>query len=281
MTTFGNTAQPIQTTDAAYQTNVNAILAGIDAVLTRTSDTGQINTSGMVRPSTNTATGYAMWRIPGGTQDVFMKMEFGTGSFAQNPSFWLTFGTVTNGSGTLSGATTARRQIAVGAATATSYDCLYSATTGRFSMTLYANNPTQGDIFCISLERDWDATGTAVETYYWACYANGNGNSRWNRCVRVSGDIGSEFSNLPGCWPSESTSHLLGVDVACYPIRPRYGTERNPTKNWIVVGSSDIAYGIVFNADIYGAAATWIRTGCQPSSGTSNDANNRMCMRWE
>ena len=281
MTTFSNFLAPQMNSNAEFQTLVTGILAGIDAILTRTSDTGQINGATVVRPSAGSSAGYAMWRITGGTQDVYMKMEFGSAALT-TPQIWMTFGTVTDGAGTLSASMTARRAFAFAATSATAYDCHFSGGTGRFAMSLFSNNANTQDRHQFSMERDWDSSGTAVEDYFFAVYSFGNnGNVKFNRCIKVVDDVWAEHNSLPGAWPSETGSKVLSGNVCSYPIRPRYGPERCPSQNWIVIASADAVYGATFTANMYGASKTWIRLNVNASAGTGNDTNNVMCMRWD
>src|SRR5262245_52043536 len=77
----------------------------------QTSDTGQIDLTTVVKPAAvSTSQGYEIWRMADSLQatfPVFMKLEYGSGaSSANNPQIWITLGTGSNGSGTLTGNTT-------------------------------------------------------------------------------------------------------------------------------------------------------------------------------
>lgn len=77
-----------------------------NALLVQTTDTGQINLGTVTRPAVNTAAGYQIFRLK--DNSLFFKVEFGTGSSAGIPMMWLTVGTGSNGSGTLTGQTSTR-----------------------------------------------------------------------------------------------------------------------------------------------------------------------------
>lgn len=284
MTTYNTTIAPTQSTDAAFRTLVAAIRDSIDMVLTRTGDTGQIDTTTVVRPAVaNTAGGYNMWVITGGSQPVYFKLEYGRLGNITDPGLWVQFGTATNGAGTLSGATTSRRILDALTASATAFNCYFSGGTGYFGMVLWNNHTTSSSRPTVSFERDWLADGTASEDYYYAIYHfnGGNNNQRWNRCVRVTGDVYREHQNTQGTWPSEFATSVLGADIALYPIRPLYGTERNPSRTWAVVGTTDVASGTIFSADLYGVSHTWFRTAISVSGGIAVDTNHVLCLRWE
>ncbi len=71
-------------------------------------DSGQIDWSSVAAPgAANTSQGY---EIRKGTDNVYMKIEFGSGYAAYAKSLWFTFGTGTDGAGTITGAHCARFQ---------------------------------------------------------------------------------------------------------------------------------------------------------------------------
>lgn len=115
MTTASTTTVIDQTSDAAFRTWIAEIITMFFTTLglTQTSDTGQINTSTVTRPVVvNTAAGYVVGRFNDtaqSTSPIFFKLEFGTGSVQPtNPALWITVGTNSNGSGTITGTTMAR-----------------------------------------------------------------------------------------------------------------------------------------------------------------------------
>lgn len=115
MTTATTVGVMDQTSDVAFRNWIAEIIAQLIAVgLTQTADTGQINTSTVVRTaSAQTAQGYAIFRFNDSLQStspIFFKLEFGTGSTAvlTCPAMWITVGTGSNGSGTLTGTTSGR-----------------------------------------------------------------------------------------------------------------------------------------------------------------------------
>jgi hypothetical protein len=105
MTTSTTTTPIDQTSDAAFRNWVAEIITQLAAVgLTQTADTGQINTSTVTRAAVNTAAGYTIWRFSDtlqSTSPIFLKLEFGSGSFTNYPQMWVSISTGTNGAGTL------------------------------------------------------------------------------------------------------------------------------------------------------------------------------------
>jgi hypothetical protein len=101
--------QPIEhtsdTTFRAWITNLhNAIIA---AGLVDPGDTGQLDLSTATRPGTNSWAGYRIYRFNDtnqGAYPVFLRLEFGTGANAANPTIRFTIGQGSDGAGNITGA---------------------------------------------------------------------------------------------------------------------------------------------------------------------------------
>jgi len=111
-----------QTTDAEFRTWVAAIIAQLAAIgLTQTADTGQINTGTVTAPvAANTAQGYTVWRFNDSLQSttpIYFKLEFGSAAATTTPSMWITIGSGSNGSGTITGLIKSRTQRSFNAGT--------------------------------------------------------------------------------------------------------------------------------------------------------------------
>lgn len=134
------------TSDAGFRTwgaEFHASLVSIG--LTLTSDTGQINWTTVTRSAaSNTTAGYEIWRFNDSLQSttpIFLKIEFGTGATANQPLIWITIGNGSNGSGTLTGLTSAR--IATSNAGSTSYGVTVTSTVTTYT-SRFVYNPTLG-----------------------------------------------------------------------------------------------------------------------------------------
>jgi hypothetical protein len=119
------------TTDAGFRVACAEIIVILFTTLglTQTADTGQINTATVTRSgSTNTSVGYVIGRFNDtaqSTSPIFFKLEFGTGATATTSvQLWITVGTGSNGSGTITGVVTAR--CGAGAATPNSNITAYT-----------------------------------------------------------------------------------------------------------------------------------------------------------
>lgn len=102
-----NAVKAYLSNDSDYRAWWDAIRAQLPAVgLVQTADTGQLNPASHTRPSTNSYSGYEIWRWADtlqATLPVFMKIEPGVGSAQDRPAIRLTVCTSTNGAGTPTG----------------------------------------------------------------------------------------------------------------------------------------------------------------------------------
>lgn len=168
---------------ATFQAWVTEIVTTIFTTLgvTQTADTGQINPATVAVPGAiNTSAGYVIGRFNDtlqATAPIFFKLEFGTGSAIAAPGMWLTVGTGSNGSGTITngggGAVTTRVAVSNGSTT------LASTTTPFTSRYCYL--ATSG---CGILHMEWKY-GAVVAGNTYGAYAgfviarsnDGNGNA--------------------------------------------------------------------------------------------------------
>lgn len=144
MTTATTSTVIDHTSDAGFRAWVAEIILQLVTTcgITQTADTGQINTSTVTRPAVNTAAGYSILRFNDtlqATAPVFIKLEYGTGSSAADPNMWITVGTGSNGSGTITGTTTVRAAVVSASApvsSSTSYTSryVYNATSGYLGL---------------------------------------------------------------------------------------------------------------------------------------------------
>lgn len=124
-----------QDTNAHFQAWYNEVITALFTTLgvTQTTDTGQIGATAAI-PAINTSAGYVIGRFNDtlqGTAPIFFKLEFGAGAATGDPQMWLTVGTGSNGSGTITngggGAVTTRCAILTGAAAPNSLVTSYTS----------------------------------------------------------------------------------------------------------------------------------------------------------
>lgn len=167
MSTYTTTAAPSNASNAQFQAWVTAFKAMLDAGthLVQTGDTGQMNVATATAPvGANTKAGNLIYRFDDGISNVYIRFDFGSAAAAANPGIWITIGTGSNGSGTITGvvyngggATNANLQAT--ASSSTLYDCFGSAGTGRFSFALFSGAATTTYTLAFSIERTKSSAG--------------------------------------------------------------------------------------------------------------------------
>lgn len=155
------------TTDAGFRTWASEMDSQFIAMgWTATADTGQINFTTVLRPTSNTEGGYKMYNL-GGTPTLYAKIGFGTSSSANIPTIWLTLGTGTNLAGTITGTQTSRLQLNTAAtlSASTAYITRMSHVAGLSTNVEFKGNATvssYGPVALFSISRTVDDTGAAT-----------------------------------------------------------------------------------------------------------------------
>jgi hypothetical protein len=219
MSTSTATLTPSNSSDAAFRAWGSAIGTALTAAgWVQTSDTGQINWTTVLAPvATQTVQGYELWRMNDtlqATTPIFLKLEFGSGTVATNPSIWFQLASGSLGDGRLGGQPTTRFQLTATASTAsTSY---FSGDTNRWSMALHTSSSAL--THCLVIERTHDASG--VDTAEGACLmARGlNGTVYQQYWHGLLGSAPAESSTLGALTPSTGTTGLSGTQLALYPL---------------------------------------------------------------
>jgi hypothetical protein len=109
MTTASTNTTIANTSNATFQAWVSEVLTNLvtNCGMTQTADTGQINPATVALPGAGaTSAGYAILAFNDtlqSTAPIYLKLEFGTGATTVAPGLWITIGTGSNGSGTLTG----------------------------------------------------------------------------------------------------------------------------------------------------------------------------------
>jgi hypothetical protein len=201
-----------QTSDAAFRTwglELNTKLAAVGMV--QTADTGQINWTTVTRAAVvNTAAGYEIWKLSSG--NLFFKIEYGTGSTQPTlPSLWLTTGTGSNGSGTLTGQLSTRTQAGATAtaisSTVTNYQSYLCATANYFGLSWKINSAaTAGKPRCyMGACQTVDATGTANSIGYFQ-FCSGTTAIMTTQCVATAAAVtGASLANNSMCFVPNNT----------------------------------------------------------------------------
>lgn len=130
------------------------------------SDTGNIDwTTVTAAAGTNTAQGYEIWRsndAAGSITQLYVKLEYGSGSAANNPSVWLTVGWGSNGSGTLTGTGLSTRKQITFTATATVSPMNLGVGTGWFCLAIGDVN-NNSSLISVERTQTWNNTSHAYD----------------------------------------------------------------------------------------------------------------------
>jgi hypothetical protein len=268
----------------SWVTGVHNALAAVGLV--QTADTGQINPATVALPGAiNTSAGYEIWRFSDALQatlPIFIKVEYGTGSVVNRPSFWITVGSATNGAGTLSGALSTRQQL--GAATSKTagatlplYVC---AGSGYMHLSSSSENATNSTLF-FGVERTRDASGATTADGYILLSAV-SGGSAYSQAVSSGGVTSNGGTGAPLLPPTSNASRSsvgsdVGVGVGVYFLGKPFYTLMT------AVAAADISGGASFVATVLGTAHTYLAIlGGSTMTGLAYGASgNAPAMVWE
>ncbi|MGH7749405.1 MAG: hypothetical protein ACREQ5_32250, partial [Candidatus Dormibacteria bacterium] len=126
-------------------------------------DTGQVNLNGALvyaKYDVGYSVGYQIWGLGDAlqaTSPFYMRVDFGTVSQVA-VGIWVTFGTSTDGAGTIGGQKSSLMAVASAGEYTTLQNCYFSGATNRFGFNLF-DGPTQYDNVMLSVERTKSAAG--------------------------------------------------------------------------------------------------------------------------
>lgn len=168
-----------QATDADHRTFATAIHNLLIAIgLTQTADTGQANLATITRPIAGSVSGYEMFRFNDteqATLGCFIKVEYGSSaSSVSMPGLRLSFGTGTNGAGTLVNVNLPVATVigwdSVPDTAGTSRPAFASYAEGQFILTYGLDAPNSRSVFYhIGRPRTFDGSRT-TDGLFWLSY---------------------------------------------------------------------------------------------------------------
>lgn len=178
MATYTQTSVFNHTSDAGFRAWVGDFINALTfsgTKLLATSDTGQTTTATFTttatRPSTNTATGYQIYRVNdtlgNSGYPIYIKIEFGTGASASVGAVWTTVGYGTDGAGNVSNIFQTRTQYDLNPlSTSTSYTTYASSMDGWYGLVFKKDGFTSTTSFLMTFGRSCDSTGAYDGTGY-------------------------------------------------------------------------------------------------------------------
>lgn len=265
---------------------------------TQTADTGQVNWGSIASVPSSTYV-YEIWKAAdaaAATTPIYLKMEYGFSS--TQVGVRVTVGTGSNGSGTITGATSFNSLIlnfnnsVIANQGATAYSCYFSGNAGEFRMLMWVGNNTA--VMTFGIERSKDATGAVTTDYFTAINVN-NTTSATSQARQQTTLTGSTVTvaetTLISCGLSANNgTGAFGGTVAAFPVFPLIGKLGNPMLGFMTCVASDVADGVsVTVATMYGATHTYIACKTSTTLGgfqrqgvyASNGSANAMLMRYE
>ena len=211
-----------QSTDAAFQTWTQEIEAKFAAVgMVKTADTGQATWSAATRPSIGTAFGYSIWKLSSG--NLFFKIEYGSGNAITVPNWWITVGTGSNGSGTLTGQLSTRTAVSKSStaitSTVTNYQSYLCATANYFGLSwkIASNSISGSPRLFLAVMQTVDNTGAATSVGYSVFATGTTAANTYSQCVATAAAVtGTAFTvaTTQFAWPMVSTTPASSSDGA-------------------------------------------------------------------
>lgn len=287
MTTRAYAAVVDHTSDAGFRAWGSTLSSNLaTAGLIQTADTGQINWATVTRPAVNIAAGYEIWRLA--NSSLFFKIEYGTGSSAANvPQMWITVGTGSNGSGTLSGQVSTRSIWTVNqspSSTAAAYNTYICVTADClnicWSLNGFLTNSTPGGF--LSVGPTVDSNGAVTTTGY-SVVRQSTGAGFAMQCVRVSSPASSysestAFSLVPGAVTSSIVVNGNNQAYTWWSNVP----DVQPYLYGCTYLNVEIAKGNTFSVAVVGTTAhAYLAIGQISSSGPAFGGSNAAAMLYE
>jgi len=201
MATYTASAIPTIGTSANLQAWVAIWVATLTAAgWVQTADTGQTASGSFTgTASLNTSQGYQIWRMADalqGSYPIFVKFEWGTGGTTNYPCAWITIGTGSNGSGTITGVMVSRQQNYGSGTSASSLPCYGSGSTSRLTLYSYYLATTTATGMFMNIERTKDSTGAdtsdGILFAFWCCGTPYGGHG-----YAAYGTTGKFVANMP------------------------------------------------------------------------------------
>jgi hypothetical protein len=267
-------------TDADFRNWGSGLSAQFAAVgLVKTSDTGQIDWSTVLKPSGGAQQrGYEVWRFNDAlqaTKPVFIRIDFGSSSSGSTlPGLWVNVGTATNGTGTLTGQVGTSRQVSSSSATSGVTYC--SGNSSR--LTLVSNVSSANTLIQVYVERT--KTGAGVDT--------GDGIVRFfggfgsYQFIPFVGPIPAEVSSNPALDSNSGGVSALGTDVMLSPTVVFYG--KPLFASWCAYKNTDITGLTPITFTYLGAVRTYLPLGAIASNAQNNvnsTSGYSLALLWE
>ena len=252
-------------TDAQFRAWGRAISDSLQAVgIVKTADSGQIDWETVAAPTaSNTKMGYEIYRFNDtlqSTAPVFIKLSFGAGASSSYPSLWISVGTGSDGSGTLTGEILTEKQN-YASATATATTHYVSGSSNRFVIALQGSSSNYQIV--LTVERTHNSSGSDTSN---GVMVNRIAYSVDSQHYLLFSD--SSVVTVPkiSCLTPVGLSGAKSPDINLYPVRfftPGEGPVSNCLVGYIY---GDFASNASYTVSVFGIDRTFRTVQAGPSS---------------
>lgn len=248
------------------------------AGLIQAADTGQINWATVLRPAANVVGGYEIWKLP--DSSLFIKLEYATGSAPAYATIWITVGTGSNGTGTLTGQLSTRNSIVNGtaASSATTVYPTYICVTNDYFLLHWKDNSVSNayPMGQVLVGKTVGTTGVATTDGYGVLRFQGASATGF-QCVRLVAPAATyNESNYFTLIPGNVSSSLVGTDIQAYQIWMNIPDIR-PFMWGFVYIAAEIPDNSTVSVAVVGATAhTYLSLGLRSGSGAFGSGQNNL-----
>jgi hypothetical protein len=306
------TLAPTNNTDANFRLWGSGISTALAAAgLVQTSDTGQINWTTVVKPTTSTQSrGYEMWRFADSlqsTRPVFVRLDYGSSAVTNTPGVYVSTGTATDGAGLLTSASTLPNTtlwspgnpaapfsisttgvVFYGAgndySTATLNNLYVASDTSSLLLAGWYNAagssyPAQsGGLLVVERTRDQDGAANGDGVILIKTYAGAGPTTAITTLGRAYSFYGATAAGAPvlhgGKQASVPASGVVGATLNTFPVFTGALPQLSgPSKHLVAVWSADQSVNTQFDVTVYSTTCTYRSLGTH-SYGWSNEGGS-------
>lgn len=256
-------------------------------------DTGSVTISALVVPAAGVSAGFRVYKMNdalAASSPCYMKVEFTTDSGSSGvPGLYITIGTGTNGSGTLTGNVSTRQHLKANGNYTTAVSFAYSSgSTSRFGffMGIPGDTANPSPKFFISVSRFQDENGADTAEGFvlvlaWKS-ANGVGTASTIQFVpKLGGNFATQAQladNWYGVYPRSGGS-LSGDGFGLWPLIPVIGRPYPANYQIGLAVLTDLPKLEQISFTVNGITRTWLALGDPLSTAMTNSPC--IMMRWE
>lgn len=267
-TQFSNALQMSNSTDALFRAWVQFIHDTLitTGVWVDPGDTGQMTIATAAHPTTtNTKVGFRIYRMDDALQataPVFLRIDYGSGAAANTPGIWLTFGTASNGAGTITnitfnGGSTTIPTVSSGTNATSLCNSYGSAAKNRFSLLMFVR-AAANDMMIMSVERSKDASGADTADGLLLTYQTdaGGGLRNTQYIVRAGGGQPPLEPGVSFTLSNQTSSAFAGNVGIGLPLHFK-SVVQQPGVGIIIVNSGDFLPESTIPISLYGSTVSF------------------------